>query len=175
MTRAINKGDALLGVAIIAASGLLALSLMGDQFSTWLVPIICLALAIFLALIMILKSFFWPAHTSEAPQQAQTQEDNKSSVSSQSGLPWRSILSIALIILFFPIAQVIGFPAALLLCVFLLLYLAGDSLGKSFLVSFIATSLLTIVFTHVVYLPLPLGAGPFRDVSLLMLYFTGSN
>lgn len=170
MSAIAKKTDIIIAAIVLAASGALAISLRND-FNTWGVPGICIGLAVLLACLMIINAVFTNNISISNVQEAVTKE-KKTSKGHVFRYRWKSLLSMFLIVIFFPVSQAIGFPIALVVFIFALLYLGGESFFVSAIFSIGITFSILIIFTYLVYLPLPLGVGSFRDLSLLILYFS---
>lgn len=88
--------------------------------------------------------------------------------------PWRSVAAIAALLLFVGGIPYVGFTVACALLMFAIMLLAGyrRPLVAAF-ISVCGSLLFFIVFQKVAYISLPLGAGPFKDLSTGLMAVIG--
>lgn len=163
-----NRHDLLIGTGIVAAAAALATTIGGD-FNTWIVPEITLALMGLLGLVM----------TGQAAYRTYAGRSAARDVGGAEGearMKWafsvHGIGSMIAIVVFLPLAQFIGFTLSLFSVVSSLLYFSGRTMRSAIAISLLTTIFVMTVFTYLVYLPLPLGEGIFRKISVFMLYLT---
>ena len=88
--------------------------------------------------------------------------------------PWLMALGLAAVLLYVNLATVVGFPVANFVFLLAFMMLGGFTRPiTALLISGIGTVTLILLFVRIVYVSLPLGTGPFQNLTLLLYSLLG--
>lgn len=153
--------DVIIGGVMVVVFFLLYLSMDLQDLKTWLFPLIIVSLIGIFGIWLVISSVFL------TKAEAKT-ENGKFRLS----LSWRHIVSLLIIIFSYFFIITFGFYLSMFFIILILLLIHGGKILRASVVAVITTAVLIVTFVHLIYLPLPLGGGIFRRISIFIMYFT---